>query len=762
MSGSSLALNQLVGGFSLATAQFQSGMPAAAILEGVRNALPDASSELAQATEPLLRLSVANGEDFDPRTIARAFHESAMRLEALTSPQNPEIVPWAKWVRETWQRGISYPPELEKSLVAGLGKSDQTLIEWLRQFIEFSPQPMGVVRCHSSGDVEMVLFNRKNRERWGLGERDVDGVSALRFFYPEDHDLVRAFIRECLETGSSERRGVRMLRSSGGHLIVDMYVGRVDATNYAYFQVIDETQREEALAQVRIRDAVFRNAGKPFLMLSFDEEGVPSGMVTSLGFDQMMGYGPGEMGVKPVLDFIPKRLRPEFANRVADFLETGALNWPAVELVRKDGSTVLVDIEANGSGVKGQQFGIVSFTDAKARIAAERDSAEAQKLHIVSQVSAAIAHDANNLITIISGGLQMLRENTRENTDDEELYRDMMQNIDMLTAMLNGFRQMTDTVREELVINSLLKESMIRLVVPKITGVKIELDLDDDLWPVSGPNFTVWQIAFNIIKNAMEAMANSAEKKLTITTENASLLNENSLRRIDPSNRYPNARPGDYVMLSVRDTGSGISSENLERLFEDYFSTKWDTQVSRGRGLHASQQTISKRGGLLRVQSHVGHGTTFEIYLPRAGQTPPPPMTVASMLDSRWMSPGREVILVADDDETLRGQYQKILGHYGYAEVLVARTTDEVLDIARSRSDLTAIMMDWRMPGITGDELLGELAQINPNLPILVNTGLVPGHADRYRQVQFTTKLRGALSVGPALRRLIQGERVAQ
>lgn len=758
MSGSSLALNQLVSGFSLATAQFQSGMPAAAILEGVRNTLPDASSELAQATEPLSRLSVANGEDFDPRTIARAFHESAIRLEALTSRLSPEIVPWAKWVRETWKRGISYPPELEKSLVAGLNKSDRTLIEWLRQFIEFSPQPMGVVRCHSNGDVEMVLFNRKNRERWGLGERDVDGVSALRFFHPEDHDMVREFIRECLETGSSERRGVRMLRSSGGHLIVDMYVGRVDATNYAYFQVIDETQREEALAQVRIRDAVFRNAGKPFLMLSFDDEGVPSGMVTSSGFDQMMGYGPGEMGVKPVLDFIPKRLRPEFANRVADFLETGTLNWPAVELVRKDGSTVLVDIEANGSGVKGQQFAIVSFTDAKARIAAERDAAEAQKLQIVSQVSAAIAHDANNLITIISGGLQMLRENT----DDAELYQDMMQNIDMLTAMLNGFRQMTDTVREELVVNTLLKESMIRLVVPKITGVKIELDLDDDLWAVSGPNFTVWQIAFNIIKNAMEAMAHSAEKTLTITTENASLLNEVSLRRIDPSNRYPNARPGDYVMLSVRDTGSGISSEHLERLFEDYFSTKRDTQVSRGRGLYASQQAISKRGGLLRVQSHVGHGTTFEIYLPRAGQTPTPPMTVASMLDLRWMSPGSEVILIADDDETLRGQYQKILGHYGYAEVLVAQTTDEVLAIARNRQDLTAIMMDWRMPGITGDELLRELAQINPNLPILVNTGLVPTHADSYRQVQFTTKLRGALSVGPALRRLIQGERVAQ
>lgn len=752
----------MVSGVSIATSQFQQGLAAHDILSGVHEFLPDPTPDVAElepAIEPIRRL-VANGGETGPapQALARAFHESAQRLQAITQTSFPQVSLWADGIGKIWKKGISYPPQIERALVADLKNDDRTLINWLRQFIEFSPQPMGVVRCHSDGSVEMVLFNQRNRERWGLGEQDVDGVDALRFFYPEDHEMVRAFIRECLETGSSERQGVRMLRSSGGHLLVDMYVGRVDATNYAYFQVIDETQREEALTQVRVRDAVFRNAGKPFLMLSFDEEdGTPSGMVTSAGFDTMMGYEPGEMGVKPVIDFIPRHLRPAFSERVSRFLETGTLNWPAVELVGKDGLSVLADIEANGSTINGRRFAIVSFGDAKARIAAERDAAEAEKLKIISEVSTAIAHDANNLITVISGLVQLLRESPEET---EESYQDIMNNIDMLTAMLNGFRQMTDTVSGEFNLHTLLKKSVIQLIVPKIMGVKINQDLVQDPWPVAGPNFAVWQIIFNIIKNALESMAASSRKELSLGTENVSLPNEDALRRLDPGGRYPDAKPGDYLMLSVTDTGSGMAAETLERLFQDYFSTKADSEVRRGRGLYASQQAIRKRGGLLAVRSTPGDGTTFEIYLPRAteeNEAATSAATTTSMLDQRWMSRTGEVVLIADDEENIRQQYARILGHYHGYRVLLAGTTEETLKIVREHPELTAIVMDWRMPGDTGDMLADDLRDLRPRIPILVNTGHIPENNSR-RGLQFTKKLKGMINVARAVRRLIDGE----
>jgi PAS domain S-box-containing protein len=766
----SLVLNQLISGLAVATSQYRLGHSETDIFSGLHPLLPSAELEdgLSPAVEPLRRLASEDGRllpDLAPQSFAGAFYEAARQLAQLTQESHPPISIWADDIRKVWRRGLSHPPAVESgSLAVNLQNDEALLIEWLRQFVEFSPQPMGVVKCHPDGSAEMVLFNRKNRERWGLNEQDVVGVAALRFFYPEDHDMVRAVIRECLETGSATRSGIRILRRAGGHLLVDVHFGRVDATNYAYFQAIDETEREQAFEQVRIRDAVFRNAQKPLLMLRFDESGSPSAMVTTAGFDRMLGYRPGEIGVKPVMDFIPKALRPAFKERLRRFLETGTLTWPAVELIGKGGTSVLVDIEASDSGDKDQKFAIVSFGDAEARIAAEKNAMEAERLKIISEVSAAIAHDANNLITVISGLIQLSMEIDSGSDGYKESYQEIMENIDMLTEMLKGFRQMTDTVSGELNLHSLLKRSTIQTIVPKVAGVIPTFALTEDPWTVAGPNFAVWQIIYNIIKNAIESMMNSGRKSLHLTTENVSLPHETALRRLDPENRYPGAKPGDYLMLSVQDTGTGIPPEMINRLFEDYFSTKSDSEVRRGRGLHATQQAIAQRGGLLTVRSTVGEGTIFEIYLPRADEPDEPAASSVSvaatgMLDQRWISRGNEVVLIADDDEALRDQYDKILRKYfGYKEVLFAGTTQEALKVVEERPDLSAIVMDWRMPGDTGDTVLGELRVLRPRLPILVNTALVPEHRHLYPGVRFTTKLRGMNNVARAIRRLIDGD----
>ncbi|HEX5035736.1 MAG TPA: PAS domain-containing protein, partial [bacterium] len=297
MSLSNLALNQLVGGLAVATSQYQLGRPATDIFNGLHPFLPTQELEngLSTVVDPLRRLAAEDGTlspDLAPEALAGAFYEAARQLAQLTEESHPPISRLADDFRQVWRRGLSHPPTSEARAMALDFRDDDQVVESLRQFVEFSPQPMGVVKCRPDGSAEMVLFNRKNRERWNLNERDVVGVEALRFFYPEDHDMVRSVIRECLETGSASRSGIRILRQAGGHLLVDVYFGRVDATNYAYFQAIDETEREHAFEQVRIRDAVFRNAGKPLLMLAFDDGGMPVGMVTSAGFDRMLGYEP--------------------------------------------------------------------------------------------------------------------------------------------------------------------------------------------------------------------------------------------------------------------------------------------------------------------------------------------------------------------------------------------------------------------------------------------------------------------------------------
>jgi two-component system cell cycle sensor histidine kinase/response regulator CckA len=349
---------------------------------------------------------------------------------------------------------------------------------------------------------------------------------------------------------------------------------------------------------------------------------------------------------------------------------------------------------------------------------------------------------------------------------EDEFLETMIQNADMLSDMMKNFRLITDTVQGEINLHSLLKEANIRLIVPKTKGVEIVFDLAEKPWPVAGPNFAVWYFVYNVIKNAMEAMENASTQRLTLSTENVEFLDAASLRRFDPQNRFPDARPGQFLKFSVEDTGSGMPAEVLERIFEDYFSTKDSTEVSRGRGLFGAQRAIARRGGLLAIRSEVGWGTVFDVYLPRAktvteAESSTMPAAASSGLpDKSWESPGNEVVLIADDDENLRKKYAKILEFYNYGEVLFAGTTQETLKIARERPDLTALVMDWRMPGDTGDDLLADLLTLRPKLPILVNTGAVPDHTDRYPGVQFTPKLKGPSAVGRALRRLIKGEPV--
>ncbi|HEX8527590.1 ATP-binding protein [Allosphingosinicella sp.] len=343
---------------------------------------------------------------------------------------------------------------------------------------------------------------------------------------------------------------------------------------------------------------------------------------------------------------------------------------------------------------------------------------QAQKMEAVGQLTGGIAHDFNNMLAIVIGNLDIARRRLAEGRADVsrqiESAAEGADRAAALTRRLLVFARRQPLEPAVVDINRLLNDlsELLRRALGEMT--RIESELAERPWPISVDPAQMESAIINLAINARDAMGGAGT--LTIQTANIGVPE-------DQAQPESGLAAGDYVLVSVVDTGSGMSPEVAARAVEPFFTTK---EVGRGTGLGLSQVYgfVRQSGGHVEIESQEGAGTTVRLYLPRhSGSEAPAPSGGKDAAPPRG-SPG-EVVLVVEDEDQVRGTTVDALVELGYG-VREARDGVEALAILASDPSVSLLFTDIVMPGLDGRQLAERALRQRPDLKILYTTGYAP------------------------------------
>jgi two-component system cell cycle sensor histidine kinase/response regulator CckA len=358
--------------------------------------------------------------------------------------------------------------------------------------------------------------------------------------------------------------------------------------------------------------------------------------------------------------------------------------------------------------------------------ALELQIAQGQKMQAVGQLAGGIAHDFNNMLTAIIGFSDFLLMNHRPTDPAFQDIMNIKQNANRaagLVRQLLAFSRQQTLRPQVLQLGDLLSE--LSILLGRLLGENIELKLDQasDLWPVKADLHQFEQVIINLAVNARDAMPDGG--KLVIRTANVS---PTDTRELGPRQMAP----GEYVLIEVSDTGTGMMPEVKDKIFEPFFSTK---EVGRGTGLGLSTVygIVKQTGGYIFAESEQGSGTVMRVYLPRHVET-------AAEAEQGWIErraekpkdlTGRGTVLLVEDEDAVRSFAARALGTRGY-EVLQATTGAEALEVfAGHQGEVDLVVSDVVMPEMDGPTLCEQLRRERPDLKVIFISGYAE---DAFRQ----------------------------
>jgi PAS domain S-box-containing protein len=346
-------------------------------------------------------------------------------------------------------------------------------------------------------------------------------------------------------------------------------------------------------------------------------------------------------------------------------------------------------------------------TDITEKKSLEQQFLRAQRLESLGSLASGIAHDLNNVLTPIVGAAQLLPL-TLPNLDarNQRLLNMLVESSKRgsgLVKQILTFARGTDGERTVLQVRHILAEiiSVARQTFPK--SIEINLNLDsEDLWLVNVDATQIHQVLMNLFVNARDAMPNGGS--LTASGENIF---------IDSDLKLP---VGSYILITVTDTGIGMTSEMLDRIFEPFFTTK---ETGTGLGLSTVQGIVKAHGGSIEVESEVGRGTCFKIYLPANDRREPEsPAATENLHDGKG-----QLVLVVDDEMAIREIVKESLETYSY-RIMLARDGIEAIDIyAQNYHSIAIVLVDMMMPHLDTPSIVLALKQIDPKVKIVVMSG---------------------------------------
>ena len=440
-------------------------------------------------------------------------------------------------------------------------------------------------------------------------------------------------------------------------------------------------------------------------------------VITNTALQKMLGYTGEELNRRSFADFTHPKDHAADAELYQQMIRGERESYQIEKrYICKDGQERWgrLSVSAMRGATRHTSFAIGMVEDITERRNLEAQFIEAQKMEVIGQLAGGVAHDFNNVLAVISGYNDLLASDLEPDSELRK-YSDEIRNASEraagLTRQLLVFSRKQTVCPVVLDLNDVLKD--LEKMLQRLIDENIEMTIlpGKHIGRIKADSGYLGQVMMNLIVNARDAMPDGG--KLTIATNNITL-DEAHTRA------HPGAIPGDYVMLRVSDTGTGMTEEVKARLFEAFFTTK-PKGKGTGLGLATCQTIVQQSGGHMEVASEVGKDTTFKVYFPRVDL---PLDSVATSIPKGPLPRGTETLLVVEDEPAVRHLTHNVLETLGY-EVLRASNGQHALNVAREHkgAPISLVVTDVIMPHMSGKVMAEWLKSTYPDIKVLFTSG---------------------------------------
>ena len=564
----------------------------------------------------------------------------------------------------------------------------------------------------------VLSVNPFGAEQLGYPVAELVGQPVLGIFHPDDRAAVSEQLAACLRTPNQVAHWeFRKVRKDGSTLWVREAARAVQGGGGSPVVLIvceDVTVRKQAEDRLRelhrFNEDILQNMAEGLIVI----DGQGSIAFVNPAQAALLGCAPGELMGRPWTTMVPpdQQAIVSGAEGPEGRLRVGRYD---LELARKDGTRVpvLTSISLCRAGDRAGKF-LVVFTDLSERKRLENQLLQAQKMEAIGQLAGGIAHDFNNLLTVIVGLSDFLLSSFQLDDprhEDLEQVRRAAERAGALTRQLLAFSRRQVLQPRVMDLNSTIDnvEKMLRRMIRE--SIELQTVLSSPSPRVKADPGQIEQVLMNLVVNARDAMPKGG--KLVIETGSATL-DASDVRE------HVGVAPGAYAMLAVSDTGTGIDKAILSQIYEPFFTTKAEGKGT-GLGLSTVYGIVKQSGGHIGVESELGRGTTFRIYLPVAKEDAQP---VKSSSTIHELASGSETILLVEDEETVRNLTRRVLRGNGYS-VLEVRTGAEALALSEQHpGPIHLLLTDLVLPGgMSGWDLRERLLALRPEIRVLCMSG---------------------------------------
>jgi len=561
-------------------------------------------------------------------------------------------------------------------------------------------------------DGKMSGWNRKLETVTGYSAGELQGKPASEFFPEEDRPRVKEAIREAyvhgfsqIETCLQHKNGTRIPYHFTGAPLKDEMGRAIGLTGVGR----DITERCEAEEKVREQAALLDMAQDAICVTDMDQRVI----YWNKSSERLYGWKAAEALGRNANELLFKSDSTRPSEALKSLIRSR--EWKGeLHQVNKSGRDIIV--ASRWTLVRDQQGApksiLIINSDITEKKKLETQFLRAQRLDSIGTLASGIAHDLNNILAPILMSVAMLGETA---TDAEG--RKLLASIEMSTRrgadivkQLLTFARGIEGERVMLQPRHLVKElvKMIRATFPKT--ITLDTQISSDLWTIISDATQLHQVLLNLCVNARDALPEGGN--LSVTAINV-MLDEQY------ASMNPEAKPGPYIELKVADTGVGIPPTIIDQIFDPFFTTK---EVGKGTGLGLSTVLgiVKSHSGFVTVQSEVGRGSTFKVFLPAK----PNAVTRTDAIEPTALPRGQgELILVVDDEAPIRNVTQKTLERHGYRVETAADGNEAMILYAKRLGQSQLVLTDISMPMMGGVALTRALKRLDPQVKIIVSTG---------------------------------------